>query len=72
MEHSALKVIVKVDSNKVPTTACSFMLMTTRFASRVRNSQTLNNINQQRQAGDPESTALDACPLSVHKNGGAR
>ncbi|KAJ8116791.1 hypothetical protein OPT61_g1878 [Boeremia exigua] len=32
-------------------------------------------ISQHRQtaeAGDPESTARGACPLPVHKNGGAR
>lgn len=27
---------------------------------------------KQRQASDPESTTHEACPLSVHKNGGAR
>ena len=32
----------------------------------------LRHSQEQRQAGDPESTIHGASPLSVHKNGGAR
>jgi hypothetical protein len=39
---------------------------------KLRKSKARSAVKQQRQAGDPESTIHEACPLSVHKNGGAR
>lgn len=47
-------------------------MTTTPFPGAGEEVEDPQRVDQQRQAGDPESKPHGACTMSVHKNGGAR